>query len=191
MLNCAKISEATHTICVASGSFWWVSPLVIGTAATVAATISVISILSNKKVARQRATLDLIERSESTEYYQALYAAFTQVRKDPAGLMQLAEITNPHLMEQRQKVLNFLNHYELMAIGIKMGILDEEVYKTFMRSTVVRDWEVSKAFISHIRSPTPDSGSEVGAGGAFSDFQELAEKWGPEVVRNLPQSGTE
>ena len=186
MSDCTTVSEAALTICVASSGFWWVGPLVIGCAATIAAIISVKSIQANKEVARKRATLDLIERSESTEHYQSLYAAFSQVRKDPAGLMQLADITNPNLLEQRQKVLNYLNHYELIAIGIKMGILDETVYKAFMRSTVVRDWEAAREFVTHIRTPSEDSGSEVSANAAFSAFEALAQKWSPEVARNIP-----
>jgi hypothetical protein len=168
---------------VASSRFWWVAPAVVAFFASVAAAISVVSIRSNAAIARKRATLDLIERSESTEYYQRSYAAFTEVRKDPSGLMQLAEISNPHLLEQRQRVLNFLNHYELIAIGIKKGILDEDVYETFMRSTVVRDWEEAREFVNHIRRPTPDSGATISAGGAFCEFQALAEKWSHKVQR--------
>jgi hypothetical protein len=180
------ISEATQVICVASDNFWWVTPLIVFLSALSAGVISITSILSSKSVAKKRATLDMIERSESTEYYQSLYVAFSQVRKDPAGLMQLVDITNPHLLEQRQKILNFLNHYELIAIGIKMDILDESVYETFMRSTVVRDWDVAADFIAHIRNPSPDSGSEVSASLAFSEFEALARKWSPKVARNLP-----
>ena len=46
----------------------------------------------------------------------------------------------------RQMVLNFLNHYEVIAMGISDGILDEQVYKNYMRSIVVRDWFAAEPF---------------------------------------------
>jgi len=137
-------------------------------------------------MARKRATIDFVERSESNEYYQSLYSAFTEVRKDDAGFEQLIDVTNPQVLEQRQKVINYLNHYELMALGIARGMFDEDVYKDFMRSTLVRDWFSVKGFVSHLRTPTSDSGSEVTAKKAFCCFEELAEKWAPEVQRDLP-----
>ena len=113
MKECMKtVGEAADTIvCVASNGLWWVSPLVIAVSAFVAAIISIRSIRSNKQISKQRATLDLIERSESTQYYQNLYRAFTQIRKDKAGFEQLIDVTNPQVMDQRQKVISYLNHY--------------------------------------------------------------------------------
>lgn len=188
MLSCETVIDgAMQTeICMAPNGFWWVSPLVIAVSAVVAAFISVSSIRANKEIARKRATLDLIERSESTEYYQDLYRSFTEVRKDPRGLEQLVDVTNPEMVRQRQKVINYFNHYELMAIGIEQGVLDEGVYKSFMRSTLVRDWFEASAFIAHLRTPTPDSGAEVSAARAFSKFEALAVKWSPEVQMRLP-----
>ncbi len=180
------IEAANTVVCVASNSFWWVAPLILGLSALTAAVISIVSIKANKKIARQRATLDLIERSESTEYYQATYQAFTQVRKDAAGFDQLINATNPQVTEQRQKVISYLNHYELLAIGIYQGVLDKGLYKRFMRSTVVRDWHEAEPFINHLRRPTPDSGSEVSASKAYSNFERLAKEWAPEVQLNLP-----
>ena len=68
-------------------------------------------------------------------------------------------------------------------MGIFDGILDEGVYKNYMRSTLVRDWFAAKPFIAHIRTPSPDSGSEVPTTAAFSNFERLALKWAPEVKR--------
>ncbi|WP_415919409.1 DUF4760 domain-containing protein [Tateyamaria sp. SN6-1] len=184
MSECQEFAEAALVICAASNSFWWVSPLVIGLSACAAAFISIRSIAANKEVARKRATLDMIERTETTEHYQSLYKAFTDVRKDEGGFEQLKTVTNPQLLEQRRKVIAYLNHYELMAIGIRKGILDEAVYADFMRSTVVRDWHAAEDFITHIRTPTPDSGSDVPSNNAFSEFQALAAKWEKQINRD-------
>lgn len=187
MTDCSNIStEAAQTIvCAASSSYWWVTPCIIALSAIVAGVFSWLSIKSSRDVARKRATLDLIERSESTQYYQEVYVAFTEVRKDGDCFNQIRNPTNPELIKQRQKVINYLNHYELIALGISQGILDETVYKMYMRSTVVRDWFAAEAFIRHIRNPTTDSGSEVSAGAAFSNFEALATKWRGEVELNI------
>nr|WP_255670755.1 DUF4760 domain-containing protein [Cognatishimia sp. F0-27] len=188
-MSCEEIDGAAQVICAAPNTYWWVAPAVIACSAVMAALISLRAIAANKEIARKRATLDLIERSESTEYYQSLHRAFTAVRRDEGGLAQLKVVTNPDLMLQRQRVLNFLNHYEIIAIGIKKGVLDEDLYRSFMRSTVVRDWFEAEDFIAHIRRPTPDSGSKVSANKAFSNFEELALKWAPEVQLDLPLEG--
>ncbi|MEO4043658.1 DUF4760 domain-containing protein [Hoeflea sp. CAU 1731] len=182
----ADISEAAQVIVCAASSFWWVAPSILAISALSAGVLSWISINTNREIARKRATLDLIERSESTEYYQELYRAFTDIRKDNGGFEQIIYPTNPEVIKQRQMVINYLNHYEIIALGIFEGILDEKVYKSYMRSTVVRDWLAAEPFIQHIRTPTPDSGSEVSALKAFSNFETLALKWSPEVQMKLP-----
>ena len=75
-----------------------------------------------------------------------------------------------------------------LPLGCFNDILDEDIYKLYMRSTVVRDWYASKEFIMHLRRPTADSGSEVSSSAAFSNFERLALKWSPEVQLNLPLS---
>lgn len=180
--------EATQTlVCVASSSLWWVAPLVIGVSGLAAACISVIAIKSNREIARKRATLDFIERSESTDYYQAAHKAFTEIRTDSTGdsdgFQQIKSPTNPTLMSQRKQVLNYLNHYEMMAIGIKKEILEEDVYKKFMRGPLLRDWLAAKDFIEHLRRPTEDSGNFVSTSSAYCEFEWLADRWQADRIK--------
>ena len=179
-----EIIEATQSLgCVASesGIVWFVrnfgGPLAIITSAIVGTWIARTTIKANRDTARKLATLNLIERSESTEYYQERYIAFRDARQDQNGLTALFDPTNSALKSQRRLVLEMLNHYELIASGIKSEILDEDFYKDYMRSTFVRDWKSAKPLVDHIRRPTPDSGAEVPATLAFSKFEELAKKW--------------
>lgn len=190
MAECESVQIGAEQILVCSApSFWWVTPCVIVLSALIAGFLSWKSIQSTREMATKRATLDFIERSESNAYYQDIYTAFSEVRKDQGGLVQLCSPTNPELLRQRQKVINYLNHYELMAMGIREEMLDEDVYKGFMRGTLVRDWAESEQFINHLRAPTADSGSEVSTSEAFCEFEELAKKWSPEVQMNLPIEG--
>jgi hypothetical protein len=116
-----------------------------------------------------RATLDLIERTESQQFYQDLSDAFKEVRL----AKQLPSLVNPTTdtqRKQRTQVLFFLNHYELVAVGCKNRVLDETFYSQFMRGAIVRDWEASKEFIESLRS-TPAKLS------IFEHFEELATRW--------------
>lgn len=48
-----------------------------------------------------------------------------------------------------------LNQYELIAVGIHAGILDEEMYRSFYRGTVLKDWRASSEFIHEERKENP------------------------------------
>jgi hypothetical protein len=85
-----------------------------------------------------RATLDLIERTESQEYYQQLSETFKEVRKSNS-FGALTDPNNATFKTQRTQVLFFLNHYELVAVGCRSRVLDETFYAQFMRSAVIRD----------------------------------------------------
>lgn len=185
-MNCEVLTEeAVRTIvCAASSGSWWLTPLILTISATTAAFLSVQAIRANRDIARKRASLDLIVQAEATEYYQTLRRAFHSIRNDEAGFEQIFAPTNPEILKQRQAVLSYLNHYELIAMGVFDGILDESVYRNYMRSIVVRDWYAAEPFIRHIRAPTPDSGATVSSAAAFSNFEKLAMKWAPDVRRH-------
>lgn len=180
-----SIEAAQAAICAAS-PFWWVSPLVILISAIAAGYLSIESIRANRDIARKKATLDLIERTASTEYYQKSYVAFRDIRTSDDGFEQIFNPSNNAMIKQRQMVISFLNHYEIISIGIEKNILDEGVYKDYMKSMVVRDWFESERFIKHLRTPTSDSGSGVDASAAFTNFEIMALRWAPEVQLNLP-----
>ncbi len=84
------------------------------------------------------------------------------------------------------EVDNFLNHYELIAISINQNILDEFFYKEWMRSTYIKHYKESKAYIDGTREESPK---------AYVCFQELAEKWDketpntPAIAHNISASG--
>lgn len=132
-----------------------------------------LTIRANQDIARKRATLDLIERSMSTEHYLAIHAAFRESLGRKAGLEEIIAPSLPAMSDQRRKVIAFLNHYELIAIGIGQGVLDEDLYRTYMRSTVVRHWYNARPFVRHLRRDTPDSNAPQ----AFEQFEALALKW--------------
>lgn len=159
--------------------FLWVPILAALVSAVTAFLVSSRTIRANRDMARKRATLDMIERSESNAFYLSIYAAFRDVITSADGFAEITTSQLPAIMEQRRKVIAFLNHYELVAIGIEQGILDEELYRMFLRGTLVRHWDSAEAFVNHLRADTPDSNAPV----AFEKFEALARSWETGVER--------
>ena len=48
-------------------------------------------------------------------------------------------------------IVTDLNHYELIAVGAFTGIPNERFYSRWMRTTIVEDWAITKAFIPQVR----------------------------------------
>ena len=153
----------------AAPAFWWVTPLVYGTAAVIAAVIAISAIVANRKMVRLRASLDLIERTESQQFYHDIRNAFRE-----ASAANFENLT----VEQRQKVFFLLNHYEIIAIGCKHKVLDKRFYAHWMRSVLVRDWRRVENFVWALRHPP----NRPPAPHIFEHFEALAREWEREIV---------
>lgn len=133
------------------------------------------TIYNNKKVARLRATLDVVLKNESDKYYIELYENFIKVRDKQNSLLskshsELIAIQDPiEFSEDQDDIDNFLNHYELIAIGINNKILDEDFYKSWMKSTYIKHYENAENYIKYLQSSDYKN--------AFINFQKLAIKW--------------
>jgi hypothetical protein len=147
------VAPEAATGTVAASAFWWVQPLVTAVAAILGGIFAWAAIRANRGIARTRATLDLIERTESQAHYQSLWLNFKAVRGREGGFGALIAPASPVDETARALALEFLNHYELVAVGCKHGVLDSEFYKHFMRGAVVRDWQAASVFINAIRYP--------------------------------------
>src|SRR5581483_3781070 len=87
---------------------------------------------------------------------------------------------SPKIEDQRvlrTKILDFLNHYEMLSIAFQRRILDKLFYAKFLRWTVVRDWNAMRPFIEALRNepgqpPRPS---------LFCEFEALALEWQTEI----------
>jgi len=151
----------------------WFSPLAILLSATVGGIIAWAAVKTNREMARKRATLDVILKSESDEYFERIYAVFLSEKKRSSGLEALLHSESDSERKAKMEVDNLLNHYELIAISIHQNILDEDFYKEWMRSTYVRHYKESRAYINGTRKEHPK---------VYICFQALAEKWDNEEL---------
>lgn len=138
------------------------------------------TIYHNREMARMRATLDMIEKAESSEFYRDLTIAFRKAlaSPDPAQRIPIQRLLKPETPDEidiRVKVLFFLNHYELIYSGFESGVLDKGFYASFMRGAVIHDWTVAKAFVYALREPAESVHPTPST--TYRGFELLAEEW--------------
>lgn len=152
------------------------------TAATIGGAIALRAIWTNRAIARLRATLDTIERTESQEHYKHLTNVFKEFRQSRSLDETINEILQPRTDKHRSRrteILFFLNHYELIAVGFQTGVLDKGFYAEFMRGSLVRDWRAARPLIEKLRvdneanNPVPTQ--------IYEHFEELAQEWEWEI----------
>lgn len=149
------------------------------------AIIAYFSYRQSIKSNRQRATLELIEKAESTEFYRRNAEVFRSYR-DKDTLLKLAgsikQNTPPKkwklVSQDKAAVKDYLNHYELVALGIKKGFLDEHTYKKWTRSSYRRTYYSSRDFIQRSRWKL-DANKQKYLYNAkiYQNFENLALKW--------------
>lgn len=156
--NTENINETTQiVICVVSSFSYWslVGPGVIA----VSAFIAVLSLISAQRIARTKATLDLIEKVESTPHYQQLHATFAYFKRTDS-FDRLHTPKEDKDRADRAAVNGFLSHYELVSIGIEKNILDESFYRDWMETPFVRDWNAAAKFIQRERWRLNENGTD-------------------------------
>lgn len=155
------------------------SPIVIA----ISAVIALQSIKSAARTARIRATLDMIEKVESTDRYVKMQAAFSKYRQD-GNLGSLNSPTTKARNADRDLVVAYLNHYELVAIGIQKGALDENYYGSWMKGPLVRDWNAAAKFIQRERWKWDASSNRwIYRDVVWANFGNLAWRWSVEAKK--------
>ena len=101
----------------------------------------------NRRRDRVKATLAYLTRREWDRDFIETRSAFAELRDKPAGLEKFGKKGLGGFPEQ-QVIRRALNNYEMVAIGIKQGILDEEFYRLWCKSAVLTDYKASQGYIN-------------------------------------------
>lgn len=141
----------------------------IQTGAIVVSAIGVIiTVLWMSRIACRRATLDIVMMEQTDQGTMERRTAFVKLR-DAGHLSKWADPANTH-SDESAILRSALNKYELVAIGIKKGTVDEASYKAWCRTTLVKDWIECKALVMQLRQnahvPT-----------YYVEFEKLAKRW--------------
>jgi hypothetical protein len=108
-------------------------------------------ITTAKENQRLSATLQLLIHLQSNDHWIESRRMFISLRESKEGLKKHAGDNTKEALAIRAT----LNQYELVAIGIRNGILDKHMYHTYYRGTVLKDWLACAEFVDAERKDNP------------------------------------
>jgi len=150
LIDTGSALQSFSLTCLPDPDPWWKTallffPVVLLVVSLISLAFAYRAIVNTRAIARQKATLDLIEKVESSEHYRKLVKTVTALT--PAGFLALNDPQDDAAKVERQNLLDYLNHYELVAVGIENDILDDKIYRRWMQSFAVTDWNRAADFV--------------------------------------------
>lgn len=88
----------------------------------------------------------------------------------------------------RKAVFDYLNHYEMVSIGLRQDILDERIYRAWMEGAFVRDWNAAAEFIQRERWKVDEDGNWSYRDSIYENYQYVACSWSNEAEALTEQS---
>lgn len=135
-------------------------------AASLAGTVAIWGIITQRVVARRNATLEYFSRVDNDRDIIKARKKFVEVTCQGCDLISYAEPDKYHT-EEAESLRLILNENERLAIGIQFGILDKEFVKRASRGVIIRDWELSAPFVYKLRSALDNNA-------IYHEFEDLA-----------------
>jgi len=126
------------------------------------------TIVWNRIVARRRATMDALMAEQTNETLLKFRSEFVEASR--TGTLHRAIEKDAWYTPQSFYFISTCNRYELVAIGIGEGTIDEGIYKRYWRTTLVTDWIKAKPAIATLRN-------RLNHNALYCDFEALARKW--------------
>ena len=132
-----------------------------------------VSINSQREIARKRAALDFFAKTEMDKELLSAHAAYgaavgrMQQFIDQGGSLDSFVKTEGG---DYRAIRNYLNLHELMAVGIKRNVLDDNVCYDFWSGELERCYLKTKALIEFIQK-LPDED------GTYCEMIRVAERW--------------
>jgi len=134
--------------------------------AALAALIAIWAVITQRIIARRRATLNHIIRQESDSELIKSRQLFITTAKSNGGLVPWSE-EDKEKSNQAQAIRLFLNEFELISISIQKGIIDYEMYKRWNKSGTLGVWASAAPFIYRLRERLDNDA-------IFHEFEQLA-----------------
>lgn len=134
----------------------WLSPLMIMLSTGIALLVGYMTLQTQRRIARTRASLDMLLKIESDSEFIKASGVFQEIR-DSRGIesIALAKINNEQLTKRAEEEELYVDHYlntlELLCVGMCEGIIDELYIYQYMRGGIIKAWEVSESYTLEIR----------------------------------------
>jgi Domain of unknown function (DUF4760) len=125
--------------------------------ATVSVIVAFLVFTYTRRANRRRATLDMVMKTLLDEGAQKQYRRFREiVRKaqQPDECFKIASLAEIDQLdsEDRKSVLQQMNVYELMALGIRRKLFDESLYKRWYHNQFMTDYEGVADFVKKLQT---------------------------------------
>lgn len=134
--------------------------------AFMAAAVAFLAILSHRRTTARKTTLDFILNRElhDPSWLDLRLRVFPILNEQSRWERLIDTPSNP----EKQDVFAWLNHHEIIAVGISHRALDRDLYFNWLEQTYRDDWELACDFVSTFRRQAKKN--KV----AFVEFQRLA-----------------
>lgn len=167
----------TNTILGESVGFWVQLVVLIVTAG-----IAYFTLKKNEKMARKRATIDLVLSENQDDNFRGIKEQYALMREDGTNFTLLVCDTSKdtdrlkEIAEQTEIVIAILNQYEFIASAIFENALDEDLYKRMKKGVVIRDWDVLEGFVLELRK-------QQNRPKIFCETERLVKRWKHPAIR--------
>ncbi|MEM9224782.1 MAG: DUF4760 domain-containing protein [Pseudomonadota bacterium] len=123
---------------------------------TVAVVLASWSIRAQRKIARQRAAMDFLAKSDQDGDLIKARQKFIQLARDKDGLLPWADIRCEGTIET-EAVRTTLNDLELLAIGISNDIIDRAIVVAHREDMILSYFEAAQPFMAEVEGRQPGS----------------------------------
>ncbi len=134
--------------------------------------VVIITLWGQRRIAKCRATLDIMLKEQSDPSLLAQRKKFTVLRN--SGTIEKYALPEHADSDEATTIRSILNFNELIAIGISKKTVDAEIYKRFCRTAYVDDWIGCKPFVMELR------GQGENPTYYYCEIQGLAKRWAKE-----------
>ena len=134
------------------------------------------TIKENGSASKRRAIVDLIIKQREDLALRRAFELMYEMRQQEDGFVKLFDD-----QEKMHEILYALDNMEFVAVGIRLGAFDEDVYKELQCSKVRKTWEAASGFVMELRRrkhlPT-----------LYQDLEHLANKWDASPIAELKKN---
>lgn len=137
--------------------------------AGVAALIAFWGVFSQRAITARQTTIQYLRASEQDHEMVAARRRFQELARQPAGL-GVWGAEDQSQTDEAIAVRTVLNDYELIAIGIERGTMDDVTYRRWFKSAVVNDWRKAAPYVMAVRNRANNDA-------IYHEFEEMARRY--------------
>lgn len=112
--------------------------------------VAVVVIWYNGRIARRRATVDMIINEQKDIQYNEAYTVVSQLLANKQRLIDFAQDLDKEC-EELTALRFVLNRLEFVAQGIRQGAFEEQIYKNLKYTSIVNLWAEVLPLVEEIR----------------------------------------